>query len=107
MTLPFGCESLNALICLAKFPLTSLPCQTSMSPCLLKSAAAADDPPPLGAPPPPPQAAATKRALMDAAAISTRRAGRTKVIHASLRCREDTHSLVPPRHTRGNLGQKL
>ena len=43
---------------------------------------------------------------MDAAAMSTRRAGRTKVIQASLRCREDTHSLVPPRHTRGNLTEK-
>ena len=43
---------------------------------------------------------------MDAAAMSTRRAGRTKVIQASLRCREDTHSLVPPRHPRGNLTEK-
>ena len=43
---------------------------------------------------------------MDTAAMSTRRAGRTKVIQASLRCREDTHSLVPPRHPRGNLSQK-
>src|SRR4030095_11611492 len=80
-----------------------------MSPCLLKSAAAGDVPPPSGAPPPPPppHAAATNRALSDTAAMNTRRAGRTKVIHASLRCREDTHSVVPRRNTRGNLTQKL
>src|SRR4029453_16118182 len=108
MTLPLGCCALNWSTRFLLLPERSLPVHHSVSPCLLKSAAAADVPPPWGAPPPPPppHAAATKRAPMDAAAMRTRRAGRTKVIQASLRCREDTHSLVPPRHTRGNLTEK-
>src|SRR5829696_10070680 len=104
MTLPLGWESLNALTCFGTYPVLSLPVQNSTLPCLLKSTAGALAAPPPGSSPPP-QAAATSRALSDTAAMRTRRAGRTKVIQASLRCR-DTHPWVPLGQSRGNPSQK-
>src|SRR4029453_19647102 len=102
MTLPLGCCALNWSTRVLLLPERSLPVHHSVSPCFVKSAAAGDVPPPSGAlPPPPPHAPATKRAPMDATPKTTRRAGRTKVIQASLRCREAPIRWATPPH----LGQ--
>src|SRR6185295_9155062 len=95
----------NCLISFGKFPEVSLPCQTSMSPCLVKSAPAAEPDAAGAGVSLPPHAATASNALIDAAAKMTRRAGRTKVIrphfvverHPSVGA---TATLEPIRHKR-------